>query len=54
FLTAKEMSLSKDLYDWKNQMNNSRCRFISQVLTFFTAPDGVVNKNLIEYISKKA
>ncbi|KAK0430175.1 hypothetical protein EV421DRAFT_1721887, partial [Armillaria borealis] len=52
--TAKETSLSKDLYDWKNRMNDSGCRFISQVLTFFAASDGVVNENLIENISKKA
>ena len=46
FWTAEEMDLSKDVHDWNNRLNDNKCHFISHVLAFFAASDGVVNENL--------
>ncbi|KAJ7429690.1 ribonucleotide reductase small subunit [Mycena galericulata] len=48
FWTAEEMDLSKDLHDWNNKVNNDERHFISHVLAFFAASDGIVNENLLE------
>lgn len=45
FWTAEEIDLSGDLKDW-NKLNNDERHFISQVLAFFAASDGIVNENL--------
>jgi ribonucleoside-diphosphate reductase subunit M2 len=45
FWTAKEIDLSADTADWNCLTDNER-HFISHVLTFFAASDGIVNKNL--------
>ncbi|KAJ7286181.1 ribonucleotide reductase small subunit [Mycena rebaudengoi] len=42
FWTAEEMDLSKDLHDWNNKLNNDERHFISHVLAFFAASDGIV------------
>ncbi|KFG25938.1 ribonucleoside-diphosphate reductase subunit M2 [Nematocida ausubeli] len=47
FWTAEEVDLSKDQADWDNLNNNER-HFISYVLAFFAASDGIVNENLVE------
>ncbi|MCG8340104.1 MAG: ribonucleoside-diphosphate reductase small subunit [Cytophagales bacterium] len=47
FWTAEEIDLSQDLKDWKN-LNKGERHFISHVLAFFAASDGIVNENLAE------
>ncbi|GGZ33840.1 ribonucleoside-diphosphate reductase [Echinicola pacifica] len=48
FWTAEEIDLGQDLKDWKNLTNDER-HFISHVLAFFAASDGIVNENLAEH-----
>jgi ribonucleotide reductase beta subunit family protein with ferritin-like domain len=48
FWTAEEMDLHKDLYDRNNCLNDNERHFISHVLAFFAASDGIFNKNLVE------
>jgi ribonucleoside-diphosphate reductase beta chain len=45
FWTAEEIDLSDDMKDW-NALNNGERHFISHVLAFFAASDGIVNENL--------
>mmetsp|Transcript_52990 Transcript_52990/g.78561 ORF Transcript_52990/g.78561 Transcript_52990/m.78561 type:complete len:414 (-) Transcript_52990:115-1356(-) len=45
FWTAEEIDLACDQGDWKNLSKNER-HFISHVLAFFAASDGIVNENL--------
>ncbi|MCF6352254.1 MAG: ribonucleotide-diphosphate reductase subunit beta [Cyclobacteriaceae bacterium] len=47
FWTAEEIDLSQDLKDWVNLTDGER-HFISHVLAFFAASDGIVNENLAE------
>lgn len=47
FWTAEEIDLSHDLVDWANLTDGER-HFISHVLAFFAASDGIVNENLAE------
>ncbi|KAF9884602.1 Ribonucleotide-diphosphate reductase (RNR), small subunit [Aspergillus nanangensis] len=51
FWTAEEIDLSKDLHDWNNRLNEDERYFISHVLAFFAASDGIVNENLLERFS---
>ncbi|ESZ96316.1 ribonucleotide reductase small subunit [Sclerotinia borealis F-4128] len=51
FWTAEEIDLSKDLHDWNNKLNDDERYFISHVLAFFAASDGIVNENLVERFS---
>ncbi|MBD8489887.1 ribonucleotide-diphosphate reductase subunit beta [Echinicola sp. CAU 1574] len=48
FWTAEEIDLSQDPKDWKNMTADER-HFISHVLAFFAASDGIVNENLAEH-----
>jgi ribonucleoside-diphosphate reductase subunit M2 len=45
FWTAEEIDLAKDLEDWDGLSNNER-HFVSHILAFFAASDGIVNENL--------
>ncbi len=45
FWTAEEIDLSGDMKDW-NGLNDGERHFISHVLAFFAASDGIVNENL--------
>jgi ribonucleoside-diphosphate reductase beta chain len=45
FWTAEEIDLSSDLKDWAS-LNDGERHFISHVLAFFAASDGIVNENL--------
>jgi ribonucleoside-diphosphate reductase subunit M2 len=49
---VEEVDLSKDLTDWNNLKDTER-HFISHVLAFFAASDGIVNENLIERFSQE-
>lgn len=45
FWTAEEIDLASDINDWE-KLNNDERHFISHVLAFFAASDGIVNENL--------
>mmetsp|Transcript_36321 Transcript_36321/g.73996 ORF Transcript_36321/g.73996 Transcript_36321/m.73996 type:complete len:214 (+) Transcript_36321:2945-3586(+) len=45
FWTAEEIDLASDLKDWDGLTDNER-HFVSHVLAFFAASDGIVNENL--------
>ena len=45
FWTAEEIDLVSDLTDWERLSDNER-HFISHVLAFFAASDGIINENL--------
>merc|ERR1711997_463215 len=47
FWTAEEGNLEYDLIDW-NKLKDDERFFISHVLAFFAASDGIVNENLVE------
>lgn len=51
FWTAEEMDLLKDMHDWNGRLNDNERRFISHVLAFFAASDGIVNENIVERFS---
>ena len=46
FWTAEELDLTHDAKDWDKMTDNERF-FISNVLAFFAASDGIVNENLL-------
>jgi ribonucleoside-diphosphate reductase beta chain len=48
FWTAEEIDLGQDLKDWAN-LNDGERFFITHVLAFFAASDGIVNENLAEH-----
>ncbi|KAJ3122853.1 Ribonucleotide-diphosphate reductase (RNR), small subunit [Nowakowskiella sp. JEL0407] len=52
FWTVEEVDLSKDVIDWENKLTDQERFFISRVLAFFAASDGIVNENLVERFSK--
>lgn len=45
FWTAEEIDMSKDVEDWE-KMNDDERYFISRILAFFAASDGIVFENL--------
>ena len=45
FWRAEEIDLSKDLSDW-NRLTNEEKHFVSMILAFFAASDGIVLENL--------
>jgi ribonucleoside-diphosphate reductase beta chain len=45
FWTAEEIDLTQDLTDW-NKLSDNEKHFISYVLAFFAASDGIVGENL--------
>ncbi|WP_207429660.1 ribonucleoside-diphosphate reductase small subunit [Pedobacter sp. SYSU D00535] len=45
FWTAEEIDLSSDQKDWES-LNSGEKHFISHILAFFAASDGIVNENL--------
>jgi ribonucleoside-diphosphate reductase subunit M2 len=47
FWTAEEIDLASDLNDWSAMSDNER-HFVSHVLAFFAASDGIVNENLAQ------
>ena len=52
FWTAEEVDLSKDIADWEKLKDDERY-FITHVLAFFAASDGIVNENLVERFMKE-
>ena len=53
FWTAEEVDLSKDLLDWHTRLTDGDRKFISHILAFFAASDGIVNENLLERFSSE-
>lgn len=53
FWTAEEIDLSQDVQHWRNRLSPNEQHFISHVLAFFAASDGIVNENLIERFSNE-
>lgn len=53
FWTAEELDLSHDLMDWNNNLNDNERHFISHILAFFAASDGIVNENLVQRFSNE-
>ncbi|MDB5126890.1 ribonucleoside-diphosphate reductase small subunit [Mucilaginibacter sp.] len=52
FWTAEEIDLSDDMKHWEN-LNPGEKHFISHILAFFAASDGIVNENLaINFMSE--
>ncbi len=52
FWTAEEIKLEQDLKDWEN-LNADEKHFISHILAFFAASDGIVNENLVVNFMKE-
>jgi ribonucleotide reductase beta subunit family protein with ferritin-like domain len=46
FWTAEEIDLTTDMTDWNHKLNADEKHFVSHVLAFFAASDGIVNENL--------
>lgn len=46
FWTPEEIDLSADIDHWENKLNDNERHFVSHVLAFFAASDGIVNENL--------
>ena len=53
FWTAEEVDLSNDINDWEHKLNDDEKYFISRVLAFFAASDGIVNENLVQRFSNE-
>ncbi|KAJ7591183.1 ferritin-like superfamily [Mycena floridula] len=53
FWTTEEIDLSYDVLDWNNRLTDNERHFISHVLAFFAASDGIVNENLVERFSNE-
>ncbi len=47
FWTAEEIDLSQDIKDWESLTSGEK-HFITHVLAFFAASDGIVNENLVQ------
>lgn len=52
FWTVEEVDLSRDIHDW-NSLKDEERYFISTILAFFAASDGIVNENLLENFSQE-
>ena len=52
FWTAEELDLAHDHKDWAKLSDNER-HFVSHVLAFFAASDGIVNENLAQNFSSE-
>ncbi|KAL1517065.1 hypothetical protein ABEB36_000878 [Hypothenemus hampei] len=52
FWTTEEVDLTHDLRHWEKLKSEER-HFISHVLAFFAASDGIVNENLVERFSQE-
>ncbi len=52
FWTAEEVDLAHDMGDW-NKLNDNERHFVSHVLAFFAAADGIVNENLVERFAQE-
>lgn len=51
FWTTAEVDMSGDIHDWASRLNDRERYFISHVLAFFAASDGIVIENLVSRFS---
>ena len=51
FWSVEEIDLANDIRDWNERLNDNERFFISRVLAFFAASDGIVNENLVQRFS---
>ena len=51
FWTVEEVDLSQDSRDWRERLTAPERRFVSHVLAFFAASDGIVLENLVRSFS---
>jgi len=49
FWTVEEVDLSHDSRDWNERLTAPERRFVSHVLAFFAASDGIVLENLVSF-----
>ena len=52
-LQAEEVDLTGDLMDWNDKLSDNERHFITHVLAFFAASDGIVNENLVQRFSSE-
>lgn len=52
FWRTEEIDLSKDLIDWETKLSNEDRQFISSILAYFAASDGLIIENLAERFLK--
>ena len=50
--TAEEIDFAQDVVDWKDKLTDGERHFISHVLGFFAASDGIVNFNIEQNFSQ--
>lgn len=48
FWSVEEVDLEADLVDWRDKLRDDERFFVSRVLAFFAASDGIVNENLVQ------
>jgi ribonucleoside-diphosphate reductase subunit M2 len=53
FWIPEEVDLAHDLVDWKTNLNAEERYFVSNILAFFAAADGIVNENLAEHFLRE-
>lgn len=53
FWSVEEIDMGKDLIDWNYKMTLNERHFISRILAFFAASDGIVNENLVEHFCQE-
>jgi len=53
FWTVEEVDMSQDLDHWQNKLNDDERYFISRILAFFAASDGIVNENLVQRFARE-
>lgn len=53
FWTVEEIDLTQDIRDWTEKLTADERYFISRVLAFFAASDGIVNENLVNRFAQE-
>ncbi|KAJ7018096.1 putative ribonucleoside-diphosphate reductase small chain [Mycena alexandri] len=53
FWTAEEIDLTQDIQHWNDKLSKDDRHFLSHVLAFFAASDGIVNENLLGRFSSE-
>jgi len=53
FWTAEEIDLDEDVRQWRDVLNGDERHYISHILAFFAASDGIVNENLAAKFSNE-
>lgn len=53
FWTVEEVDLKEDVQHWNNVLTDNERHFVSYVLAFFAASDGIVNENLTAHFSSE-